>query len=110
MPVYGRLTSCLLVLVAAVLLWSAFTPKDRMTWWLEVTPALAGLAVLALTRKKFPFTPLLQTLIALHIILAVGGHYTYAEVPLGRWIANAFTSGEITTIGSVTSRKGSSPR
>lgn len=94
MPVYGRLTWCLLAAVFAVILWSGVAPKDRMTWWLEVAPALLGLAVLFLTRKKFRFTSLLQTLIALHmILLAVGGHYTYAEVPLGSWFAEAFSLG-----------------
>src|SRR5664279_2620940 len=53
-------------------------------------PALIGLAVLFATRNRFRFTPLVQTLIALHmILLAVGGHYTYAEVPLGDWARDA---------------------
>ncbi len=94
MPAYGHFTFCLVAAVLAVLVWSAIAPKDRLTWWLEVTPALLGLVALVLMRKKFRFTPLLQTLIALHmILLAVGGHYTYAEVPLGNWLANAFHLG-----------------
>jgi len=94
MPVYGRFTSCLLVAVLAVLVWSGLSPKDRLTWWLEVAPALIGLAVLVFFRRSFRFTPLLQTLIALHmILLAVGGHYTYAEVPLGHWFAEVFNLG-----------------
>ncbi|MEP6809925.1 MAG: DUF2238 domain-containing protein [Chthoniobacterales bacterium] len=91
MPAYGRLTFSLLTVVLAVLVWSGIAPKDRMTWWLEVTPALLGLIALFLTRKAFRFTPLLQTLIALHmIVLAVGGHYTYAEVPIGNWARDFF--------------------
>ena len=94
MPVYGRFTWCLLVAVLAVLVWSGLWPKDRLTWWLEVAPALIGLAVLVFSRRSFRFTPLLQTLIALHmILLAVGGHYTYAEVPLGHWFAEVFNLG-----------------
>jgi len=94
MPTYGRFTSCVLAAVLAVIIWSGIAPKDRMTWWLEVTPALLGLVVLFLMRKKFRFTPLLQTLIGLHmILLAVGGHYTYAEVPLGKWVADVFHLG-----------------
>ncbi|MDQ3118086.1 MAG: DUF2238 domain-containing protein [Verrucomicrobiota bacterium] len=94
MPVYGHFTWWLLASVFSVLVWSGITPKDRLTWWLEVAPALLGLAALFLTRRKFRFTPLLQTLIALHmILLAVGGHYTYAEVPLGRWAAETFHLG-----------------
>ena len=93
-PVYGHFTWWLLASVFSVLVWSGITPKDRLTWWLEVAPALLGLAALFLTRRKFRFTPLLQTLIALHmILLAVGGHCTYAEVPLGRWAAETFHLG-----------------
>lgn len=63
--------------------WSAFEPKDQLTWVLEVLPALIGGAVLILTRKSFPLTPLLYLLVLIHcVILMVGGHYTYAEVPL----------------------------
>ncbi|KZX56033.1 hypothetical protein A3709_06480 [Halioglobus sp. HI00S01] len=68
---------------AAVLVWSAIEPKDRVTWWLEVAPALVGLMVLVITRQRFVLTPLLYGLILLHcIVLMVGAHYTYAEVPL----------------------------
>jgi len=91
MPAYGRFTAMLLAAVIAVLIWSAIAPKDRLTWWLEAGPALIGLAVLFALRRRFRFTPLVQTLIALHmILLAVGGHYTYAEVPLGDWAAVLF--------------------
>lgn len=67
----------------AVLIWSAIAPKDRLTWFLEVLPALIALPVLAFTRRRFPLTPLTWWLILAHcIVLMVGGHYTYAEVPL----------------------------
>jgi len=70
------------------LAWSAWQPHDYPTWWLEVTPALIALLVLAATRKRFPLTPLAYGLILLHaLILMVGGHYTYAEVPLGDWVS-----------------------
>jgi putative membrane protein len=93
-PVYGRFTAILLAAVLAVLVWSGIGPKDRLTWWLEVAPALIGVAVLFAIRRRFRFTPLVQTLIALHmILLAVGGHYTYAEVPLGDWAAVLFGFG-----------------
>jgi len=72
-----------LVIFFAVLLWSAINPKDTFTWFLEVVPALIGLVVMAITYKKFPLTPLIYTLILIHsVVLMVGGHYTYAEVPL----------------------------
>lgn len=72
-----------LVVFAAVFIWSAIEPKDRFTWLLEVAPAVIGLVALAATHRRFPLTPLLYGLILLHcVVLMVGGHYTYAEVPL----------------------------
>jgi putative membrane protein len=71
----------------AVLVWSAIEPRDYFTWFLEVTPALVALPVLIATRRRFPLTPLVYVLILGHaIILMVGGHYTYAEVPLFDWL------------------------
>jgi len=71
----------------AVLAWSAVNPHDYPTWWLEVLPALIGAAILWYTRETFPLTRLVYVLVLVHcIILMVGGHYTYAEVPLFDWI------------------------
>ena len=76
-----------LLIYFAVLLWSAIGPKDRFTWFLEVLPALIGLSVLAATWRRFRLTPLAYLLILIHcVILMVGGHYTYAEVPLFDWL------------------------
>ena len=76
----------LLAAVLAVLAWSGIAPYDRLTWWLEVAPTLLGLVVLGCTWRRFRFTDLALTLIALHmILLCVGGKYTYARVPLGEW-------------------------
>jgi len=76
-----------LIIFFLVLAWSGWKPHDYPTWWLEVIPALLALAVLALTRQRFPLTSLAYTLILVHaVILMVGGHYTYAEVPLGDWV------------------------
>ena len=80
-----------LAIFFGVLAWSAIAPKDYFTWLLEVAPALIGLVALASTWNRFRLTPLAYLLILLHsIILMVGGHYTYAEVPLGDWAAQAF--------------------
>lgn len=69
-----------------VLAWSAWNPHDYPTWWLEIAPAIAALLILVMTRRRFPLTELAYWLILLHaIILMVGGHYTYAEVPVGDW-------------------------
>lgn len=67
----------------SVLAWSAHAPKDRLTWWLEVAPALIALAVMAATYRRFRLTPLTYGLVLIHsVILMIGGHYTYAEVPV----------------------------
>ncbi len=80
-----------LFLFWGVLIWSAIEPKDYPTWFLEVFPALAGFVVLAATYRRFSLTPLVYLLILIHaIILMVGGHYTYAEVPLGEWMKEWF--------------------
>jgi len=74
-----------------VLVWSGIEPKDFMTWCLEVFPAVIGAGVLWISREKFPLTTLVYVLILVHcIILMVGGHYTYAEVPIGDWLRDAF--------------------
>jgi len=80
-----------LLVFATVLVWSAINPADYFTWLLEVLPAIIGLLVLLATCRSFPLTGLVYTLILVHcIILMVGGHYTYAEVPLFDWIRDAF--------------------
>ena len=72
-----------LSLYGAALILSGVGPRDRFTWWLEVLPAIIGLAALALAWRSFRFTPLVSWLILAHcLVLMVGGHYTYAEVPL----------------------------
>lgn len=74
-----------------VLAWSGVGPKDYPTWALEVTPAVVGAAILWYTRERFPLTSLTYVLILIHcIILIVGGHYTYAEVPFGDWVRDLF--------------------
>jgi len=80
-----------LALFLLVLAWSAWQPADRLTWWLEVMPALLGLGVLLATRRRFPLTTLAYWLVLAHcIVLMVGGHYTYAAVPLFDWLAQLF--------------------
>lgn len=81
----------LLAITVGVLIWSAVSPRDRGVWWMEVAPLLLGGAALAATSRRFPLTPLAYRLIFLFgLILMVGGHYTYAEVPLGFWFKETF--------------------
>lgn len=80
----------LLAIVTAVFVWSGIGPKDRFTWFLEVFPVIIGAAILIPTYRRFRLTNLLYVLLAVHaVILMVGGHYTYAEVPLFDWIRDA---------------------
>ena len=81
----------LLVLTLAALVVSGIGPKDRLTWLLEVAPVLIGAPILVAKARRFPMTPLLYRLLFVHaLILILGGHYTYAEVPLGEWAKEAF--------------------
>lgn len=81
----------LLALWAVALAVSAIDAYDPFTWVLEVFPAILGVAVLAVTYRRFPLTNLLYVLIFVHsLILMGGGHYTYARVPLGFWMQTTF--------------------
>jgi putative membrane protein len=81
----------LLALTSVALVVSGISPVDRTTWLLEVFPILLAAPVLVVTARRFPLTPLVYRLIFVHaLILMLGGHYTYAKVPLGFWIQDLF--------------------
>ncbi len=87
----GSLKNVWLVIFFVVLIWSGIAPKNYFTWFLEVAPALIGLSILAATYHKLTLSRLTYFLILLHcIVLMIGGHYTYAEVPLFDTVANWF--------------------
>ena len=78
-----------LVLVALVI--SGVKPKDQLIWTLEVAPVMLAIPLLIITYKRFRLTTLLYRLLFIHsLILILGGHYTYAEVPLGQWVQQVF--------------------
>jgi len=82
------------VVFSAVLIWSAIRPHDYPTWILEVGPAILAAAVLGFTRNRYPLTTLTCILILIHcVILMIGGHYTYAEVPLFDRLSEWFEGG-----------------
>jgi putative membrane protein len=90
----GRWLLLLLGAGALALVVSGIHPHDRVTWVLEVVPIFIGVPILLATRRRFPLTPLLYALIFLHaLILMLGGHYTYAEVPLGFWVQDLLDLG-----------------
>lgn len=81
----------LLALTSAALVVSGIGPHDRTTWYLEVAPVVIGAAILIPTYRRFPLTPLLYRLIFVHaLVLILGGHYTYARVPVGFWVQDLF--------------------
>ena len=88
---WDRRRLMLSALLLAALLLSGWQPYDRTTWWLEVAPVLIVLPLLVATRASYPLTPLLYGLIFAHcLVLMLGGAYTYARVPLGDWVQQAF--------------------
>lgn len=77
-----------------ILVWSAIDPYEYFTWFLEVAPVLIALPVLLLTGKRFEFTALIYGLLWIHaVILIIGGHYTYARMPLFDWLRDVFDLG-----------------
>ncbi|MEQ8226811.1 MAG: DUF2238 domain-containing protein [Rhodospirillales bacterium] len=86
-----RELALLALLWLAALALSAVGVADRVTWFLEVVPVMAALPLMMATRSRFPLTLLLYRLAFLHgLVLILGGHYTYAQVPLGFWLQDVF--------------------
>jgi putative membrane protein len=80
-----------MMIFIGTIIWSAIEPKDYLTWLLEAAPAIIGLILIIVTFKKFPLTGLLYLLILIHsVVLLVGAHYTYAEVPLFEYLKPVF--------------------
>ena len=85
------LHATLLIVGLAILAWSAWKPHDYFTWILEVFPAVIAGVVLVVIYPRFRFTSLVYVLILIHAaILMIGGHYTYAEMPLFSWLQDEF--------------------
>jgi putative membrane protein len=90
-PRSSRYEMGLLLSLVVLLILSGIHPHDRFTWVLEVFPVLLGVPILVWIYPRFRLTRLVYTLLWLHaVILMVGGHYTYAQVPLGFWLQGAF--------------------
>lgn len=83
--------SLLVALTLMALTASGIAPYERLTWWMETLPVMLGLPLLFASRRSFPLTPLVYRLLFVHgLILLLGGHYTYARVPVGFWVQDAF--------------------
>ena len=86
-----RLPAFLLAITLIALMISGLRPYERLTWLMEVAPVIIAIPILIATRRNFPLTTLLYVLICLHaLVLILGGAYTYARVPLGAWVQQAF--------------------
>jgi putative membrane protein len=84
-PLFLQVSGIILLAITAI------HPHDYTTWWMEVAPIFIALPILVTTYKNYTFTPLMYRLLFVHaLILMVGGHYTYAEVPLGYWMEDWF--------------------
>lgn len=88
-----KINEALVLLILGIILLglSAIHPHDYPTWLLEIMPILIAVPILVLTYQRHMLTPLVYRLLFLHaLILMLGGHYTYAEVPLGYWLQDWF--------------------
>jgi putative membrane protein len=82
-----RLHGFLLISGLGILVWSGISPRDRLTWLMEVGPAIAGVVVLVATYRRFRLSDAIYVLIWVHaIVLMLGGHWTYAEMPVFNWL------------------------
>ena len=90
-PAESRLPLAVLAAILPVFVWSGIHPRDLFTWFLEIVPVLIGVAFLAALHPRFRFTGLVFVLLGIHaVVLMIGGHYTYAEVPLFSRLRDVF--------------------
>jgi putative membrane protein len=88
---FSKPLKIVILITLAVFIWSAIKPHDYFTWFLEVVPAIIAFSILALTFKRFRFSDFIYILICFHaMILFIGGHTTYAEMPLFNWLRDTF--------------------
>jgi putative membrane protein len=88
---WPRTLTWITLVVAPAFAWSGIDPYDRLTWYLEIFPVAVAFAVLYLSARYYPLTPMLYWLIAVHcLIMILGAHYTYARVPAGFWFRDLF--------------------
>ncbi len=81
----------LMAVLSGAFVWSGIAPAERVTWILEAAPVALAVPLLLATRRRFPLTPLSYRLISAHaLILLIGAHYTYAQVPMGFWAQDVF--------------------
>lgn len=87
----SRWHAALLISFVAILIWSGYSPVDRLVWVLEVLPAIIGAVVLIALYPRIKLTMLVYCLIWLHaLVLMIGGHWTYSEMPLFNWLRDEY--------------------
>lgn len=80
-------------LIAYGIVWvlAAINPVYPDDWLLENVLAILGVAFFVITYKAFPLSNLSYIPLTIFMILhAIGAHYTYAETPIGDWMAPIF--------------------
>ena len=86
-----RLHLALLAGWLALLIVTGWSPKDRLTWFLEAAPVMIAIVAIGALHRRWRLTPLVLVLVFLHgVVLMVGAQYTYAEVPWGNWLRDEF--------------------
>jgi putative membrane protein len=88
----SRIHLLLILVVIAVLIWSLIKPEEGYrVWLLECSPSVIILIIFISRYNKFRFTTLSYVIISLLVILTfIGGHYSYAKVPLFNWLKDYF--------------------
>jgi len=86
-----RVHLVLLIIVIIVFIWSAIKPVSYYSWVLEVAPAVASIAIVLILYNKFRLTTLSYSIIAfVTILMFIGGHYIYSNVPLFDWLKDTW--------------------
>lgn len=87
----GRLHLALLAGWLVLLALTGWSPKDRLTWFLEAAPVMIAIVAIGALQERWRFTPLVLALVFVHgVILTVGAKYTYAEVPWFNWLRDEY--------------------
>ena len=80
-----------LLLGTFILLWAilAINPNYRYDWFLENILVFLAVPYVLYIHRKMPLSSLSYTLIFVFLVLhSIGSHYTYSEVPAGRWVSD----------------------
>jgi putative membrane protein len=87
----NRLQQALALWYSVFWLLTGISPVDRRDWLLENFLVVVSAVILIVTYRRFPLSDVSYVLITVFMTLhSIGAHYTYAQVPLGAWVKEAF--------------------